>query len=110
VTRAHDVDPESPRVAHAEGGGTSAAGEVVVPNAQGLHLRPATEFAKLALASGCRVRVVVPDGDADGASVLELAMLGVVQGTRLRITAEGSGADGVVRTLVDLVARGFSER
>lgn len=87
-----------------------AAAEVVVPNAQGLHLRPATEFAKVALASGCKVRVEVADGSADGASVLELAMLGVVQGTRLRISAEGSGADGVVQALVDLVARGFSER
>ena len=30
---------------------------VVVRNPQGLHLRPATEFARLALSTGCRVRV-----------------------------------------------------
>lgn len=87
-----------------------AAAEVVVRNAQGMHLRPATEFARLALASGCRVRVEASGAEADGSSVLELAMLGVVQGTRLRIVAEGAGAESVVAALSTLVANGFSER
>jgi phosphotransferase system HPr (HPr) family protein len=84
-----------------------------------MHLRPATEFARAALASGCRVRVTVrgvagrPEADAgseaDGASVLELAMLGVSQGTTLRISADGPGAGEAVGRLVELVSRGFSE-
>ena len=87
-----------------------AAAEVVVKNPQGLHLRPATEFAKLVIASGCRVRVEADGAEADGASVLELAMLGVVQGTTLRISAEGAAADAAIQSLVALVAGGFSER
>jgi phosphotransferase system HPr (HPr) family protein len=86
------------------------AGEnVVVRNAQGLHLRPATQFAKLALSTGCRVRVRADGADANGASVLELAMLGVTQGTELRIEAEGPGAADAVRRRTELVASGFSE-
>jgi PTS hybrid protein len=86
-----------------------AAAEVVVRNAQGLHLRPATEFARMAQSTGCRVRVEADGAGADGASVLELAMLGVAQGTTLRISAEGPGAADAVRRLALFVASGFSE-
>lgn len=85
---------------------------MVVTNPQGLHLRPATEFARRSLATGCRVRVtVVAEGgaSADGTSVLELAMLGVSRGTTLRIAAEGPGADRAVEALVTLVSAGFAE-
>ncbi len=85
----------------------SSSGDVVVRNPQGLHLRPATEFAKLAMSTGCRVRVRADGTDVNGASVLELAMLGITQGTRLEIFAEGPGADDAVRRLVHLVANGF---
>lgn len=88
---------------------TVAEGQVVVRNAQGLHLRPATEFARLVLASGCTVSVDADGATADGSSVLELAMLGVVKGTTLRLTARGAGAEAVLETLIALVARGFSE-
>jgi len=85
-----------------------------VRNPQGMHLRPATEFARTAQSSGCRVRVSVHSGaaasaGADGSSVLELAMLGVSQGTTLRISAEGPGAAAAVGRLTDLVSNGFSE-
>ncbi len=85
-----------------------ATGDVVVRNAQGLHLRPATEFARLAMSTGCRVRVRADGSDVNGASVLELAMLGIVQGTRLEIRAEGPGAAEAVRRLVLLVTAGFA--
>ena len=90
-------------------GADAAAAEVVVRNAQGLHLRPATEFARMAQSTGCRVHVEAEGSGADGASVLELAMLGVAQGTTLRISAEGPGAADAVRRLVQFVSSGFSE-
>lgn len=82
--------------------------EVVVRNPQGLHLRPATEFARLVMATGCDVRVATADAEANGASVLELAMLGVPQGTTLRISAAGPRAADAVRSLVTLVTSGFA--
>lgn len=90
--------------------GEAAVAEVVVRNPHGLHLRPATEFARIAQASGCTVRVETDEGQADGHSVLELAMLGVVQGTRLRISAAGAGAQALVQALADLVGDGTGAR
>lgn len=89
-------------------GSTVASARVVVRNPQGMHLRPATEFARRAAATGCRVRVRTEGGDANGASVLELAMLGIAHGASLEITTEGAGADAALRDLVALVNDGFA--
>ena len=82
-----------------------ASADVVVRNPQGLHLRPATEFARAAQESGCRVRVHYGDAEGDGASVLELAMMAIRPGAHLRIEAHGPGCEQAVATLSALVAR-----
>lgn len=84
-----------------------ARAEVTVANPQGMHLRPATEFAKLAQSTGCAVRVSTPDADANGGSVLELAMMAAGPGTLLVITAEGENCEAAVRSLVELVRNDF---
>jgi phosphotransferase system HPr (HPr) family protein len=84
-----------------------ATAEVVVANPQGLHLRPATEFARLAISTGCVVRVRSGDAEANGASVLELAMMAVACGATLVITAEGERCDDALRALVELVRHDF---
>jgi len=84
-----------------------AVAEVVVVHPQGMHLRPATEFARLALSTGCDVRVRAGDAEANGGSVLELAMMAVAQGTTLVISADGEDPEAAVRALVDLVRNDF---
>jgi phosphocarrier protein len=84
-----------------------ATAEVVVENPQGMHLRPATEFAKVTQASGCNVKVRAGDMEANGGSVLELAMMAVGPGTTLVITAEGEGCEKAVQDLVALVRNDF---
>jgi len=85
----------------------TATAEVLVANAQGMHLRPATEFARLAQSTGCAVRVRAGDAEADGGSVLELAMMAVGPGTTIVITAQGEGCEDAVRSLVALVRNDF---
>jgi len=85
----------------------SAEAEVVVTNPQGMHLRPATEFAKLAQSTGCAVRVKSDAAEADGASVLELAMMAVGPGTTLVIMATGADCEGAVASLAALVRNDF---
>ncbi len=85
-----------------------ASADVVVRNAQGMHLRPATEFARLAMSTGCRVRVRAGESEVNGASVLELAMLAIGNGTTLSITTEGERCEEAVQKLVALVQNGFS--
>ena len=86
-----------------------ASGDVLVTNEQGLHLRPATEFARLAMASGCAIRVHHGTSTGDGSSILELAMMGIRPGARLRIEATGVGCEQAVADLVALVKRDFSD-
>jgi len=88
----------------------TARAEVTIAHAQGMHLRPATEFAKLAQSTGCTVRVIAGDAEANGASVLELAMMAAGQGTVLVITAEGENCEKAVLALADLVRNDFVRR
>lgn len=84
-----------------------ATAEVTVSNPQGMHLRPATEFAKLAQSTGCTVTVVAGEAQANGGSVLELAMMAAGPGTVLVITAEGRDCEQAVAALVELVRNDF---
>lgn len=84
-----------------------ARAEVTIANPQGMHLRPATEFAKLVQSTGCAVRVSTADSEANGGSVLELAMMAAGPGTVLVITADGENCERAVQSLVDLVRNDF---
>jgi phosphotransferase system HPr (HPr) family protein len=84
-----------------------ASAEVTISNPQGMHLRPATEFARLVQTTGCAVRVKAGDSEANGASVLELAMMAAGPGTLLVISAEGEGCESAVASLVELVRNDF---
>ncbi len=84
--------------------------EVVVPHPHGLHLRPATEFVKLAASLGATVQVTNltrdPDRHASGRSLLALTALGIDQGHRIRIEADGEAASQAVAELRALVESG----
>ena len=84
-----------------------AVAEVVVSNPQGMHLRPATEFARLVQALGCSVKVKAGESEANGASVLELAMMAVGPGATLVITAEGENCEKALASLIELVRNDF---
>ena len=84
-----------------------ATAEVTVSNPQGMHLRPATEFAKVVQASGCAVTVTSGEAQANGGSVLELAMMAAGQGTVLVITADGENCERALAQLVELVKNDF---
>jgi phosphotransferase system HPr (HPr) family protein len=83
----------------------SAAREVEVAGAAGLHARPATEFS--AAAGGFRCAITVHKGDrtADAKSVLLLLALDIRQGDRIVIRADGPDAAPAVDTLARLAER-----
>ncbi|WP_407319953.1 HPr family phosphocarrier protein [Isoptericola halotolerans] len=77
---------------------------VIVTNTEGLHARPATDFADLA----GRQPVVVTirkDGSASqqADSVLGLMMLGVACGDAVTLSAEGEGAEQAITQLASLL-------
>jgi phosphocarrier protein HPr len=87
----------------------SAKRDVVVTNRDGLHLRPAHLFAKLAATFDSEIQLV-RDGEAvDGKSILSIITLAAAQGTRLTLRAEGPDAEVAVTALEQLFQRGFGE-
>ena len=88
-------------------GARTSVVEVTVTNPEGIHLRPATAFAKLALRHAANVVVSADGVEANGRSVLELSMMGVTCGTVLRISAEGEDAEAAAAALAGLVRADF---
>ena len=83
--------------------------KVKIINRQGLHARPAMDFAQTASGFISDVRVRIDDDDADGKSVMELMMLAATQGTEIEVTCVGEDAEDALKHLASLVKRGFDE-
>ena len=77
---------------------------VVVANPNGLHMRPATAFARAARAFRAAVTVWNGDRRADGKSSLDLLLLTALPGAELVLEAEGDDAAAALDQLADVLA------
>src|ERR1700730_6165436 len=82
---------------------------VVVPNPNGLHMRPASLIAKLANQYESRIELVRDNVRVDGKSMLEIVTLVAEHGTNLMIEASGPDAEAAVEALAELFASNFAE-
>jgi len=62
--------------------------EVELANRHGLHLRPATRFAQIAMKFRAEVTVVVDGQEVNGKSILMLTSLAAERGARLKVILE----------------------
>ena len=69
----------------------------------GLHLRPATAFAKLVRGLRCNVTLYHGDKRADGRSAFDLLGLLAPPGTELLLEVEGEDADIAVEPLCEIL-------
>ena len=83
--------------------------EVVVPNKQGLHARPAEMFVRRAQQFQSKIEIVRDDFRTEAKSIMNLLMLGAAQGTELTLEAEGSDAQEAVDALAHVVEKDFLE-
>ncbi len=83
--------------------------EVTLINEQGLHLRTAQQFAKVASRFDSEIEVFNGNFSANGKSFMNLIALLAYKGTVLKIRAMGEDAEEAVSALVRLVKSGFSE-
>jgi phosphocarrier protein len=81
--------------------------KVLIVNAHGLHLRPATKFVKLANSFRSEVRVNGPGVSANGKSILDMTGLAAECGTELELEANGPDAEEALDALAGLVSAGF---
>ena len=82
---------------------------VTVINELGLHARPSAEFVKLASKFSCDVSLARDGNAVNGKSIMGVMTLAAERGTPLTLRAEGEDAEEAVRSLEELVARGFEE-
>ena len=82
---------------------TTLSRTVVVSNRQGLHLRPADMFIKLARRFDAKVEVVKDTLRVDGKSILDITLLAATKGTELIIEATGHDAEAALDALADLI-------
>lgn len=78
---------------------TEARCEVEIHCTDGLHLRFAAQFARLASAFQAEIRLSRADREADGKSVMELLTLAVECGSRIEVEARGLDASEAVAAL-----------
>jgi phosphotransferase system HPr (HPr) family protein len=84
-------------------------GSAKVVNEMGLHVRPASEFVKLALTFESEIVVQHGSQQVDGKSVMDLLLLGAEAGSDLMVEGHGSDAECAVQALVRLIQNGFNE-
>ena len=80
---------------------------VTINNEQGLHLRPAELFARLANKFESNVSLVKDTDRVDGKSIINIVTLGAAKGTQLRIEADGADAEQAIAALAELVEKEF---
>lgn len=78
-------------------------------NEQGLHMRPADMFVRLANSFAAEVKLGTDQQLVDGKSILSLLTLAAEHGTELTIIANGTDANAAVTALAELIRNGFSE-
>ena len=82
---------------------------VTIVNQRGLHARAAAKFVKSAELFDATIEVVKGDVTVTGTSILGLMLLAAGKGTELVLRASGSDADAALKTVAELVERGFDE-
>ncbi len=83
--------------------------EVEIINTNGLHLRAADKFVRLAQRFRVGIQVVYNGHKVSGGSILDLATLAAVCGSRLELETDGPDAEAALDALTGLIERGFDE-
>lgn len=78
---------------------------VTIKALEGLHARPASEFARIASAAGHSVLISKSSGPkVRGDSILSLLSLGVKQGDKLTIEVTGPDEVSLIQSLITVVS------
>jgi len=85
-----------------------AKNEFTILNEEGLHLRPAGMFVKLASTFESEIWVEKDGESANGKSIMGLALLAAEHNSVITITAEGGDAAPALEALGALIERRFT--
>ncbi len=83
--------------------------EYKIVNPLGMHMRPVSDFVKMASRFESEV-IVEKEGEvANGKSLMSLLILAAGPGTILKITVEGNDAEAALQALGNMIESGFGE-
>jgi phosphocarrier protein len=85
------------------------SGRVTINCSEGLHLRPADQFVRLAKRFQSVIEIAKDGKRVDGKSILSILTLAAEQGSELTIRASGDDAEQAVEALVGLIESDFAE-
>lgn len=88
---------------------THQGAKVAIPNAAGLHARPAASFVQLAKKFKSQVTLRKADQSVNGKSVVSILGLETQQGDLLHVVATGEDAQAAVQALTELLVSGCGE-
>jgi len=77
--------------------------EVLIKNADGLHMRPAMQFVDVASKFDSDIKVSNEDTTVDAKSIMQMTMLAATFGTKLKVRAEGCDAQEAIEAIRHLV-------
>ena len=88
---------------------TVASEAVTIPNASGLHVRPAAVLASLAKGFQSTVKLQIGDRQANARSVTAIMALEVEQGAKVQVVAQGPDAAAAAEKLARVLAEGCGD-
>ena len=93
----------------APSGATVTSDAIIVPNATGLHARPAAVLASVAKSFQSKIKLQAGERSANARSITSLMALEVGQNDKVVLIAKGSDAKQAVERLSQLIAAGLGD-
>jgi len=84
--------------------------KVVIKNKQGLHVRPAALFVRLANKFHSEITIQKGREKVNGKSITGVLMLGCEKGSHVELAAEGRDADCAVEELSELLSKDLTTK
>lgn len=76
--------------------------KVILQNETGLHARPASELAKLALTFDCNINLYANGKRANAKSILGIMSLGIKENTEIEIECEGKDESKAMENILEI--------
>jgi len=82
---------------------------IVLSNAQGFHMRPASVFATAMAPFASEVTLLTAGGEVNGKSLMALVASGMKCGTEIEVRCEGADEAEALAKAMELLAGGMGE-
>ena len=83
--------------------------EFKIKNRQGIHMRPANEFASAMGEFICEVTVVCGDNEINGKSLMNMIAAGIRGGSTVEVVCDGEDEEKALEKAGELINSGFGE-